>query len=124
MRLGTETGSPINHVMATSANHIKPLVGMAVTICMWSDRRPGTIVKVHKVHPKGKQLWIQEDDHKVISGSMQDGSAKYEYTPNISRPLLHYKFSKSKQQWIEAGPRGKGWRLRLGTREYYCDPHF
>lgn len=55
MKLGTQTGSVINHIY-TRGSGPEPEVGMGVTICHWTDREAGTIVRWD-----GKILTVQGD---------------------------------------------------------------
>ena len=46
LKLGTETGSLINHLYSRSAQIDEIAVGVGATIISWSDRRAGTIIEV------------------------------------------------------------------------------
>jgi hypothetical protein len=120
-------GSLVNRLMEGPTKKV-PEVGMGVTITHWSDRDPGTIVAVRNFKSgtrKGqpREIDIQHDDWKVISGSEGDGSAKYEYTPNTSGPVITYVVN-LKGRWVRKGQGGKGSGLILDSRNRYCDPHF
>ncbi len=94
-------------------------VGMAGSISCWTDVHPVTVVAF-----KGKRVAVQEDNWKVVSGSEFDGSAQYEYSPNPDAPIKW--FSKRKNgKYVEVGGSSKGgFRLYLGHRRRYYDPHF
>ena len=56
MKLSKDTGSLINHVLATSGQAI-PVVGKGATELLWSDRRAYEVLKVsedlkHVTHSK------------------------------------------------------------------------
>lgn len=51
-------------------------IGTGVTEMCWSDRYPYEVVEIID----DKHILIRACDHKIISGSAEDGSAEYEYT--------------------------------------------
>lgn len=62
MKLGTQTGSLVNHVLSC-ASPIEPQVNMGCTILSWSDRNPATIIETFE---KGKYTYVTvQDDHAV-----------------------------------------------------------
>ena len=111
MKLGTETGSLMNHVM-TGTNQPEPKVGDGATICMWSDRHAATIVKVTPC-----TVTVQED--KAIrtdnNGMSECQTYRYEADPDGA---LHV-FRKTKNGW-----KCKGVGLLIGTRRHYYDYSF
>jgi len=138
MKLGTQTGSVINHLYTRGAGHV-PTVGMGATICHWSDRSAGTVCMVvpakgqsaDELHD-GMQVHIKGDEARVISGSTYNGSAKYEYIPQPdAKPAV---FILKAGQWRETYINGNGRRvmvakggghgLALGRRDAYRDPSF
>jgi hypothetical protein len=131
MKLGTETGSVINHLYARSTiGQPVPAYGMGATELLWSDRHACTITNVQLV--RGKTIiTVQRDYAKVVSGSAHDGSAAYEYAPNPNGSESHYRLeangnwqgvviSQQTGRWGKAGSRG----LRIGERQEYYDPSF
>lgn len=56
-----------------------PVIGQGVTICLWSDREPATIINVT---PSGKTITIQEDKWTRIDNNGLSESQEYEYEPN------------------------------------------
>lgn len=73
---------------------------------------------------------VQDDDAKVVSGSGQDGSAKYEFTPDPAGRRHTFRREES-GMWSEVvkGETGRwrktgGYGLRIGARDKYRDPHF
>jgi hypothetical protein len=96
-----------------------PEVGMAATVCMYSDSHAAT---VSRISASGKTLWIRQDIAKVVSGTAHDGSAVYEYTRDDSAPEEKYTRGRGKMnygQWSDGCT-----RLSLGNRREYRDPHF
>jgi hypothetical protein len=61
-----------------------PQVGDGATWSPWTDSYAATVIAVSK---SGKQITIQDDQSVIVSGSAQDGSAKYEYRPNPRGPV-------------------------------------
>jgi hypothetical protein len=127
MRLGTETGSVINHLMSRSViGEPTPDVGMGATILMWSDRHAGTITMI-----KGDIIEVTEDDYKPISGSILNGDVKWEFTYNPNGRTSYFRksktglwenvvFNKETGRWKKSNGQG----LIIGRREKYYDPHF
>jgi hypothetical protein len=113
MKLGTETGSMINHLMSTSKQPI-PQVGMGVTMTSWTDRYAGTIIKVTP-----KTITVQYDRAKIVSGSTLSEDQTYEYTPDPDGSILVFRLRKN-GQWRNLGGMG----LLIGHRNSYRDPTF
>lgn len=131
MKLGSETGSVINHLFSRAVvGQPEPEVGMAATRLGWSDRYAATIVEVFQ-HGKHTFVAVQHDIAKVVAGSTQDGSAKYEYSRNPSAHKHIYR-RENDGVWtpVFKDEDTKRWRktcgagLRIGEREEYRDPHF
>ena len=112
MRLGTETGSLVNHIYAGIENP-EPAVGMGATILMWTDRRAATIVKVTPC-----QVHIQEDKATRADSNGMSESQNYDYTPDPQAPVVILR--KVKGGWREKG----GSRLSIGHRRAYHDYSF
>lgn len=120
-------GSLVNRMTEGPTRKI-PEVGMGVTITHWSDRDPATVIKVENFKSgarKGqpRQITIQHDDWKVISGSEGDGSAQYEYSRNTEAGTAVYVVN-LKGRWVRKGQGGRGSGLILDHRDRYYDPHF
>jgi hypothetical protein len=125
MKLGKETGSPVNALMAGKASG-EIAAGTPATIIHWSDRKPSTVISVDE---KGI-ISVQEDTYEVISGSTHDGSAEYEYTRNPNGTIHYYKKDKSGRFIkVEKGESNR-WKkigsgyVFFGLRERYYDPNF
>lgn len=135
MKLGTETGSLVNHLKASATiGQPAPVVGMGATMLGWTDRRAATIVSVREIG--GSKVWsfeieVVEDNFKVVSGSTHDGSAKFEFTPDADGSRSLYRFNKKTQAWVEGFINTDTGRfcslessLRIGERDKYVDPSF
>lgn len=137
MKLGTETGSFINHMQSRATiGQPRPAVGMGATILLWSDRLAATIVDVIEIG--GSKRWLYEirvqlDRATVAEGSTHDGSASYTYAPNPKARIETYRSERDGGQWRQMGlsekgnlvlRKGGGHGLRIGDREEYRDPSF
>lgn len=92
------------------------------TITFGSDAYPATVVAVRRSKSgtlKGQvtEIHVQSDEYWAVSGSAQDGSAKYEYVRNEDGAVRVYK----RRRNGEFGEPG-GW-LIVGERRAYYDPH-
>lgn len=112
MKLGTETGSLINHSMASPAV-IEPHVGMGVTMLGWTDRNAGTVVKVTP-----KTCHVQADKVTRIDDNGMSEQQEYTYEPNPQGAITV--FRKTKRGWKSA----YGTYLRLNGRNTYRDFSF
>ena len=131
MKLGTETGSVMNHLASRATiGQPEPTVGMGATILMWTDRGAATITSVFKIG-KTTYLTVQRDREVRISGSVQDGSADYEFQRNPNGSTTTYRQARDGGwQKVDINPdtgryvatRGAG--LRIGERDEYRDPSF
>jgi hypothetical protein len=125
MKLGTETGSLMNHVF--SGYNDVPAVGMGATILMWSDREPATIIEVNE---KKRYIVVQEDNAKRIDTNGMSESQDYEYSPNPEGSKRIYRKMKNgrwQEHYInpETGRLVKGGGyLSIGDREKYHDFSF
>ncbi|MCP9209600.1 hypothetical protein [Streptomyces cucumeris] len=119
-------GSLTNRLLENSVGET-PVIGMGATITHWSDRTPATVVEV-KVFKSGarkgmpREIVVQYDHWKVVSGSTDDGSAKYEYERDANGHTEIYVVNNS-GRWVKKGLAGKGNGLVVGERDRYWDPH-
>ena len=112
MRLGSETGSLTNHVL-TGPGQAEPAVGMGATICCWTDRHAGTIVKVTPC-----QVHVQEDNAVRTDSNGMSECQTYAYEPNPNAPITV--FRKTKRGWRSKCGRG----LVIGKRMEFYDYSF
>lgn len=126
MKLGTETGSLVNHLMTHNIFSV-PSVGDGATICGWSDRFPATVVEVIE---KGKSVVVkvQSDNYTRVDNNGISESQTYEYSRNVEGAIYYYKLKTSGEwyevyknketgRWIRSG----GANIYFGHRERYYD---
>lgn len=147
MKLGTETGSVMNHLRSRATDsEPTPEVGMGVTILMWTDRRAGTIQRIFE--ERGQMvLEVTPDKATLVGGSKQSEAQEYSYAPNPNAPKEYYKKDAS-GAWREyeykvtnsnydaaadivhntyssrLSRKSGGSSLQVGVREEYEDPSF
>lgn len=110
-------GSLVNKIMSES-KHPTPEVGMGATICMWSDRHAGTIVRVSK---SGKEIDFQYDEaHRVDKNGISE-SQEYEYKRNPDASILTFTLRKDGRWVMKGEPTHNGRSLAIGFREKYYD---
>lgn len=112
MRLGSETGSLMNHLF-TGPGQIEPAVGMGATICCWTDRHAGTIVKVTRC-----QVHVQLDVATRTDSNGMSECQTYSYSPNPNGGVTV--FRKTKRGWRSKN----GYGLLIGSRREYYDYSF
>jgi hypothetical protein len=52
MKLGSETGSLVNHLMSSRSN-TEPNIGTPATLLSWTDRSAATVTKVFEKNGRG-----------------------------------------------------------------------
>jgi hypothetical protein len=121
MKLGTETGSLINHLMS-GAKTPAPEVGMGATVLCWTDRHAGTITKVN---PDGSFEVQCDKATRIDSNGMSDAqSYSYERNPNgCTYRFARVTRGKAKGQLRENG-RKDGNGVLIGTRDHHHDYSF
>lgn len=115
LRLGTETASLTNHLMSGSAQP-PPEVGMGATICAWTDRYAGTVIKVG---PYGKTVIIQEDKAERTDNNGMSESQHYSYSADPNGRIFKARYGKRGWRVI-----GGGYGVVIGTRCKYHDYSF
>ena len=128
MKLGTQTGSLINHVLSGSTTGEPPYAGMPATLLSWTDRNPCTVVEVNMAK---RYIVVQDDDYKRIDSNGLSESQQYEYTQNPDNCKRIFRKMKN-GQWAQhfINPetnrlvKSEGCGLRLGEREKYHDFSF
>jgi hypothetical protein len=111
MLLGIETGSLVNHVLASYA-HV-PKVGEGATEICWSDRLAGTVVGLgpHAV------LWRRDIAKRTDTNGMSE-CQQYSYSPDPNAPIKTFVLT----------PKGyksdTGSYLSIGYRNEYHDYSF
>ena len=133
MKLGTQTGSPSNHLMSRAVvGEPEVKVGMGVTFLSWTDRNPGTIFRVMKVG-KATIIECRDDDYKRIDKNGMSESQEYEYKirPNGCKSFFRKNEksgfwervtkNESTGRWNKSN---SGCGIRIGEREKYHDFSF
>lgn len=125
MKLGTQTGSLVNHIYSRCANP-EPTIGMGATECLWSDRHAVTIVEVTK-----KYIVTQRDEAKRTDKNGMSESQEYEFTPNPEAYKQYWKKDKKgayRQAHHNENGRlvfsGHSCHLAIGRREEFYDFSF
>lgn len=134
LKLGTETGSLVNHLYSGSANPM-PAVGMGVTLLAWSDRRPGTVRKVTELACKAWDFEIEvtEDDATRIDSNGMSEAQEYEYAVREDGYRQLFRRERATGKWYEGRINAESGRFKrvgganrilIGRREKYYDFSF
>lgn len=123
MKLGTETGSLVNHMMSRMVGS-EPTIGEGATVLHWSDRTPCTVVG----YDADKQIvMLREDrafctdfDLQTYEFERSEFGATYFFRREKNGSWVQVFFKASTGRWIKS----KGMGLILGRREKYRDPSF
>jgi len=110
----------------------EPVVGMGVTIIMYSDRHAGTVFHVTK---KGEEttIIVRRDRVDRIDNNGMSESQQYKYTPDVNGYAYYFKQKRANslwQQYIMNRDTGRlnknknGHGLYVGEREEYYDFSF
>ena len=127
MRLGTETGSLVNYMMANRATQ-EITVGTPATFLSWTDRHPGTVIKVFE---KGPYTYLHVRHDRVVYH--EDESGNFDITDGDDARYAIFRFKTdgtSGFQRVMINPETNRYNqvhaggLTLGIREHYYDPHF
>lgn len=98
-------GSLNNRVMERARGEQELHIGMGVTQCMWSDRRPWEIIEIKDE----RHITVRELDAKRIDSNGMSECQEYEYTSNEDNSTTTL-FKTKEGRWVE----------RIG-RKYGCD---
>lgn len=133
MRLGTQTGSLINHAMTHGVTQPAPAVDTPATLCGWTDRHPGTVIEVDAKPGKPVIITIQEDKATAPAGHSNafTEAQRWEYSRDPNGWTTSFRQRKD-GGWeeVQKGVTGRwskvqgGKGLVLGRREKYRDPSF
>lgn len=124
MKLGTETGSLVNHI-ASRGKIPEITVGMGATLLSWSDRTPGTVVDI-----KGNIVAVQEDNYTRTDNNGMSEMQEYEYTPNPQGTIHFFRIKGERVEKIHRNGETKRWNkiadggVAFGRRERYYDFSF
>ncbi len=112
MRLGTDTNSMTNYLMA-GGKQVEPTVGVGATMCAWTDRHAGTIIKVTP-----NQIHVREDKATRTDGRGMCDSQEYRYESDPEGEVRI--FRKTKRGWRSTD----GMYLAIGVRDEHYDYSF
>lgn len=123
MRLGSDTGSLVNHVLSRQTGTF-PTIGDPATILHWSDRTPATVA----AYDADKQIvTLREDDATCTDFDQQtytfqrsEFGATYHFKREKNGSWVQVFFNRTTGRWIKS----KGMGLVIGRREKYRDPSF
>lgn len=133
MRLGTQTGNLMTHLMTASKQAV-PTVGMGVAVCYWSDRKAGTIVEIDD---KKSIVTIRQDKATRIGDGPMNDCQSYTYEADEQGSVYKFKFKDGKwrqlnlkEEWnpecttYVLSKKGQGCGLIIGHRDEYYDLSF
>ena len=129
MKLGTQTGSMTNHILARATRgQPDPEVGMGVTILCWTDRHAGTI---RAILPNG-DIEVTSDRATLVKGSWLSEDQEYRYETIENAHPQRWRFKDGIWREVCQGDdgrwrltaKGQGSGLRIGERSEYRDPSF
>lgn len=128
MKLGTDTGSLINHVYSQSNVYV-PSVGEGATVLGWSDRQAATVVSVER-KGKGHLIIVQYDTATRADNNGMSDAQEYEFTANPNGVKctyrlwddgrLHSVYKNDKGRYVKSGDGG----VRFGKRSQFYDYSF
>lgn len=105
---------------------VRPSIGTKCSLAYISDSHPYIITDV-KQNRDGKVTHVEAQlmDHKLISGSEQDGSAEYTYSINTSNPKSWFRLRKN-GRWVRVGQGLNSTPILCitGVARRRMDPHF
>ena len=134
LRLGTETGSLVNHVWSRT-RPVGPedvCEGMGATFLSWTDRHAAT---VHAVWSEGKKsprtyISVREDNWRRTDKNGISEAQDYEFTPNPDGREEVYRWNGERWEGVYRNPTSGRWNkcrnygLLLGQRSKFEDPSF
>ena len=127
MKLGSETGSLVNHLYSqVNTNNVAIEVGMGATVLVWSDRRAATVTSIDK-----NIITVQEDTATRIDNNGMSEIQDYQYDRNQNGMTYNFRVKKDGSiehvtknattgRWNKSGGSG----LLLGKRMQYRDFSF
>ena len=134
MKLGTQTGSLINHILST-AKARTPEIGEGATILAWTDRYAGTVIAVETASSGQVVIvTIQADDAKRVDSNGMSECQEYEYTRNEKARIWSFRLDArmASPKWVEVhksstgrwNKTGNGTGLVIGRRQKFHDYSF
>lgn len=133
MKLGTQTGSLVNHVMTHGATHAHDIeVNTGATICLYTDRHAGTIIKTFNHGKSSFIVWQRDTAVRVDNNGLSDAQ-KFEYKSDPNGSTRTFRYDEKKEMWREVirDEHSGRWRLTgsstgiiLNSRDEYFDFSF
>jgi len=132
MKLGTQTGSVINHLHSRAViGQPEPVVGMGATMLLWTDRSACTITNVQRGARQDDRHRADGPHHRSRPAARTTAVAEYSYARNPKGSEHHFR-REDDGRWqqvvinLQTGRWGKvsGRGLRIGERDEYRDPSF
>ena len=126
MRLGSQTGSLVNHLHSRCAQSL-PEVGAGATILHWTDRDPATVIEVFK---KGKfhYIIVQQDEYERTDKNGWSEVQQYAFIQNPEGPRYTFRLKNDSWESVRLNENGRYVKsyggLIVGVREKYWDPSF
>lgn len=134
LRLGTETGSLVNHVWSRT----RPVgpedvhKGMGATFLSWTDRHAATVHQVFhvgKANPK-TYIVVREDEWRRVDSNGISESQEYVFTPDPDGREEIYRWDGERWEGVRFNQSTNRWNkcrnygLLLGERSKFEDPSF
>lgn len=126
MKLGTQTGSLVNHIYSRAAAST-PMVGEGATLLSWTDRYPATVVEVF-THGKYDYFVVQEDSATRVDDYGMSDAQSYEYSCNPQGRLSTFRVKNGGFEAVRQNENGRWVKsygsVAVGRREKYHDYSF
>jgi len=106
MKLGSETGSLINHLMAGEISDV-PKVGDGATLLLWTDRHAATAIDVD-TSGKNPVITVQRDHAKRTDNNGMSESQVYEHTPDPDGIKSVFRLDPKQKSWRQLIRNEKG----------------
>lgn len=127
MKLGTQTGSLVNHLLSRAPTTL-PEIGDAATVTHWTDRSAATVINVFQ---KGKYNYVvvQEDNAVRVDDNGLSEIQDYEYTRNPEGITSTFRITDNGYEHVYLAETGRynksdSCGLCIGRRQKYHDPSF
>jgi len=134
MRLGSQTGSLVNHLASAAVRgQPEPVVGMGATVLYWSDRHACTIVEVGTIGKAVKVVVQRDRATRTDKLGMTDSGQQYSYAPDPQGARQTFRqgkdgrwhevhWNRDTKRWNGRAERGNG--LQIGVRREHYDFSF
>lgn len=122
MKLGTDTGSLVNHVMSHSVGQLAPKVGLGATVLAWTDRYAGTIINVGL----DGSFTVQEDHATRTDSNGMSEAQSWTFEPDPNGRLFRFAMVRrgNARGQIRQGGKKDGYAVVVGQRHKYHDFSF